>query len=137
MNMDVYGKIKIAEKLWDLANLVTGFAVAQSIATTFTVAKGDLKTLKDAGPHLGAIIATLIFTTFYIIAILWCRKNGSSRDSTDNSSLWHAATVGRVFAVILFTLVILVTFGGHWYDESKAKNAQTQASVTATNADVK
>jgi hypothetical protein len=33
--------INLAEKLWNLANLVTGFGVAQSLTVTHAMAKGD------------------------------------------------------------------------------------------------
>lgn len=125
-------KIKMAEKLWDLANLLTGFAVVQSIATTFTVAKGDLESLVGCDAHFMAMIVTLVFTIFYIIAILWCCKKGSSLDSKDNSSTWRAVKAGRVFAVVLFTLVTLGTFYGHWNDELKGKsspNPDTSSSL--------
>lgn len=126
-------KIKMAEKLWDLANLVTGFAVAQSIATTFVIAKGDLNnSLRGPGAHFVAIGATLIFTVFYIFAILWCRAKGSSLDSSDNSAIWCPITAGRVFAVVLFTSVTLGTLYGHWNDESRSRsipNAISSPSV--------
>ena len=112
----------MAEKLWDLANVVTGFAVAQGIATTFVIAKGDLNnSLRGSGAHFVAIGATLVFSAFYIFAILRCRAKGSSLDSLDNSAIWFTITAGRVFAVVLFTLVTLGTMYGHRNDELKGK----------------
>jgi hypothetical protein len=39
----------MTDKLWDLANLVTSFAVLQTVATIIAVTKGELKVLTDAG----------------------------------------------------------------------------------------
>ena len=40
---------KMAEKLWDTANIIAGFAIVQAIATTFSLARLDLKALIRAG----------------------------------------------------------------------------------------
>jgi len=112
--------IKMAEKLWDLANLVTGFAITQTIATTFAMARDDLKnSLKGPRAHAVAIVATLVFSISYVLAILWCRTKGASIDTPANLQIWNAVTTGRVSGVLLFTLVALGTLYGHRKDESK------------------
>jgi hypothetical protein len=55
-----------AEKLWDLANLVTGFAIAQSLAFIFSMAKDDFKTPNLIG-HWLAFVGTVGFTIGYIV----------------------------------------------------------------------
>ena len=50
--------LNIAEKLWDLGNLVTGFGVVQSLATTYAVAKGELRGFEGTRLHLLAAAGT-------------------------------------------------------------------------------
>lgn len=37
----------VDDKLWEIANYVTGFAVAQTIATSFAIAKRDWPVLRN------------------------------------------------------------------------------------------
>ena len=39
-------EFSMPDKLWDLANLITSFAVVQTAATAIAVTKGDLKALE-------------------------------------------------------------------------------------------
>jgi len=43
--------IKLAEKLWDIANVVTGFAVAQVLATTFAMGNHQMAMLSVQQAH--------------------------------------------------------------------------------------
>jgi hypothetical protein len=105
--------LNVVEKLWDLANLTTGFAVAQSIATAFAVAKGDFDHALNAAPeHYFGIVGTLVFNALYTGAVVWCRKRASKATNYDNS-LWSAVNQGRILAIWLFALVALVAFVGH------------------------
>jgi hypothetical protein len=122
MDTNAIDGIKVAEKLWDLANLVTGFAVVQSIATTFAIAKGELRgSLRGPVAHRVAFSSTIVFTSFYLCAIVLCHNVGSSHDSRASSSIWLAATLGRVLAVLLFTVVTLGTLCCHRRDELSGK----------------
>jgi uncharacterized membrane protein (DUF485 family) len=56
--------------------------------------------------HWLAFIGTVVFTTCYIVAIMYCGNEGQFLDGT-NANLWQQVTRGRVFAVILFALVTL------------------------------
>jgi protein-S-isoprenylcysteine O-methyltransferase Ste14 len=114
------------EQLWDLANLVTGFAVVQTVATIITVAKGELQGLKGTATHWIAVAGTAGFAACYIIAIMWCGIVGASLDNNvANSHVWTVVTFGRVFGVLLFTLVALGTIWGHWrYEASVARMSE-------------
>jgi hypothetical protein len=102
------------DKLWDLANIITGFAIVQSLATTFAMAKGELRgSLKGKGDHIGAFICTSLFTVAYIVAIEWCSSTGKAHD-IGHEKIWDTVNAGRIFAVILFTLLTLFTLLGHW-----------------------
>ena len=109
----------MADKLWDLANLITGFAIAQNLATTFAMAKGEFRnSLKGTAAHIVAFVSTIVFTILYFCAIWWCRSQALDKPEVkyieDMVSLWKHVTVGRVLAVALFTLVTLMTLIGHW-----------------------
>ena len=69
--------MSMAEKLWDLANLIAGFGVLQAIATIFALTKGELKGLRGLAAHRYAAIGTVVFTLFYVIAIIWCGLLGA------------------------------------------------------------
>jgi uncharacterized membrane protein (DUF485 family) len=108
-----------ADKLWDLANLVTGFAVAQSLAIIFSMARNDFKMPNKKG-HWLAFIGIVLFTTFYIIAIKVCGNEGQLLDKT-HANLWQQVTRGRVFAVILFALVTVGVIYLHWNELRRQK----------------
>jgi hypothetical protein len=103
----------MTDKLWDLANLTTGFAVAQSIATSFALAKGDFRfSLRTKLEHIYGIISTVIFMLLYMGAVLWCWSHAQVTES-DAKSIWGYATFGRVVAIFLFSSVTIVAFLGH------------------------
>jgi hypothetical protein len=108
----------MTDKLWDLANVITGFAVAQALATTFALAKQELKALEGGPDHLLAAISTVIFSGFYISSIGWCNTNAHGL-MRDDEEIWHRATQGRVLAVLLFNAYLLLTLLGNWRDERK------------------
>ena len=112
----------MAEKLWDLANLLTGFAVAQSIATTFGLAKREMKAIAGASAHKWAAIGTIGFTVFYVIAIIACGIAGDRLDQGPDT-IWLWVMLGRVFAVVLFAVVLLITLLGSRKDEIKKEQA--------------
>jgi len=105
---------KAAEKLWDLANGVTGFAVLQSIATTFVVSEGKIdKALNGINAHAAGIFGTLVFTAFYIYAVHACRKMAEPRDTAVPPEIWRKVTSGRIAAIVLFNSVTVLAFVGH------------------------
>jgi hypothetical protein len=107
------------EKLWGLANLVTGFAVLQTLATTFALVKGELSVLEGLTAHWSAFAVTIIFSALYFTAIIWCWDVGSSLDKPENLHIWNDATIGRVGSVFIFTVVMWIALLGHWRDEQK------------------
>jgi hypothetical protein len=96
----------------DIANLVTGFAVAQVIATTLALANGQIVGLKGPLGHWLAFIFTAIFTALYLIAINWCNANGS-RLSPEEPDIWRNVNKGRKIAIAVFTLILFLTIAGH------------------------
>jgi len=69
---------------------------------------------------LAAAGGTLIFTTFYLVVIIWCYIEGK-RLGPKHPLIWRMVNRGRIGAVILFTLALLVTLYGHRNEEIKAE----------------
>lgn len=122
----------MAEKLWDLANYVTGFAIAQVIATTFAIANRQILALNGARAHWIALAITLVFTGFYITAIIWCGRKGRPL-SPGVHSLWHSVDIGRVAAVSVFTLVLFLALSGHRLDEIKPEQSKPATTAPAAS----
>ena len=115
--------LNLADKMWDLANLVTGFAIAQSLGTTFALAKFELKALTGSVAHWVAFVFTLILTGFYIKAIFLC-ANMATEHSAFGSQIWQVTYV-REGAIILFTLVMLFALLGHArFERDEARRKQ-------------
>jgi O-antigen/teichoic acid export membrane protein len=112
--------IKLAEKLWDTANIVTGFAVAQILAVIFALANNQMAMLSGPQAHWAAAVGTLIFTTFYLFVISWCYTE-AKRLSPKHPLIWRMVNRGRIGAVILFTFAFFVTLYGHRNEEIKAE----------------
>lgn len=112
-------------KLWDLANVVTGFAIVQSIATIFALAKGDLRrSMKTRGDHVAAFVFTLCFTTGYIYAIAKLKSLAVPfMKGGFDGALWTTVTWWRITAVVAFTLITLLTIVGHWKNRPTADEA--------------
>ena len=103
----------MAEKLWDLANAVSGFAALQNLAFTFGLAKGDFKiAIQGVAPHWTAGILTVIFAALYSCGVYWCKRQ-SQRSGLESDNSWNAITRGSAFTVWLFTLVTVLTLLGH------------------------
>ena len=127
----------MSEKLWDLANLITGFAVLQTLATIFALIKkgGEIDALKGAPAHLWAFVATFIFTVLYVGAIIWCRYAASPPDGTNNAYVWNVTTFGRVSIVLIFTGIMCVALWGHWRSVWDPEHWRFRAEEARTVAD--
>jgi hypothetical protein len=106
------GAINISEKLWDLANVITGFAVLQTLAMLFAVIKGDMPVLMQATVRRLAFVGTIIFTLLYIAAITWCGIEGYSLNAPHDYSVWLIVTCGRLFVVLIFSFLMSIALMG-------------------------
>jgi len=106
-------EFSMPEKLWELANIVTGFAILQTLATTVALVKGDLNVLKGLNAHRYVFGGTIVFLVLYFAAIIWCGYVGSSLDKPEDLRVWNYVTVGRLCSVLIFTLVMWVALLGH------------------------
>jgi hypothetical protein len=108
------------QALWDLANLDTGFAVVQTLATTLALIKGELNVLKGRAAQHYMFAATIFFFVCYLTAIFWCGHVGASLDkSSEDLYAWKYATIGRVCGVLIFAVLVSVAVWGRWHDEKK------------------
>jgi len=116
--------VDVPEKLWDLANLLTGFAVVRGLVLIYGLVKDEFKLLKSRAAHWSAVFGTVIFNTAYVLAVWYCGRSARSLSiSVDERHIWRRVNCGRVGTIIVFTLVTLGTIYVHWRDvREKATN---------------
>jgi hypothetical protein len=102
----------MSEKLWDLANLITGFAVLQTLAMLFAVIKGDIPVLMQATVRRLAFVGTIVFTLLYMGAITWCGIEGYSLNAPHDYSVWLIVTLGRIVVVLIFSYLMSIALMG-------------------------
>lgn len=99
--------------LWDIANLITSFAVAQAVATAFALGK-DLAGLLEMPIPVKVAIAFVayLFGGLYCLAVKRCWDLSRSIDhNLQHNTIWMHVTIGRVICILLFTsLVVLGIF---------------------------
>jgi len=119
------------EKLWDLANLVTGFAVVQSLALIYGLVKDEFKLLKSRAAHWSAVLGTVFFSTVYVLIVWYCGRSARSLSiSVDERHIWRRVNCGRVGTIVVFTIITVGTISIHWRDagDKAAKGALTKES---------
>jgi hypothetical protein len=134
-------EMNMAEKLWELANLIAGFAVAQALAMTYAVVKNDVVPLRTDNAHVASLALICVFTVFYGGAIVLCCAKGRALDGA-NGKTWTVAKWGRVIALLLFQGVLSITVYGHWkhpgdYEPKLATPASGSKPVEALPAQVR
>lgn len=95
-------RFDVNAELWKLANIVTGFAVAQGIA--FALALGGNLGRLQAAPleaKLALTIVTIIFASAYSFAVHRCWTLANPDMSI--AAVWRETTYGRHGAIWLFT----------------------------------
>jgi hypothetical protein len=103
---------EMTDKLWDLANITTGFAVVQSIATAFALARDDFSfLLRNKTDHIWAIIFTAVFNALYIASVFYFRS--CAKISPEDVSVWTIITWGRALVIFFFALLPLMAFWSH------------------------
>lgn len=96
------GEFDINAELWQLANIVTGFAVAQGIAFALALG-GDLGRLQSSPPRAKVVltIVSILFASAYSIAVERCLALASLEPGV--AAVWREVTCGRHVAIWLFT----------------------------------
>jgi hypothetical protein len=93
------------ERIWSLANGITGFALVQSLVAGYTFGKGEFPEMSRRGAIISLALLTII-TVAQIYAVQACYLAATSLPKTDPTAqrLWAMATVGRQIAIGFFAL---------------------------------
>ncbi len=107
----------ISKDLWSAANLITGLAIAQTIAFTYACAKPDFSIMTNTlGIKLTIAIFIILITLVQSYAVWWCSKkqitliginsqeNKSSNNNLEIQRIIRQSAYGRIF-VISFLLI--------------------------------
>jgi hypothetical protein len=101
-------------KLWDIANYITGFAIAQSLAFAFIFLKADKlgSKLNPDNTSFKIIIFISIGCLFYMIGVWWALSRAKTilkSLTIENGNLikrsFNQSIIGRWVAIIFFTIL--------------------------------
>jgi len=97
----------MSKNLWDLANIITGFAVVQPLAVAVALGK-DLAGFQHQPPNVKYPIGciALLFGFGYCVAVHRCCKLGGALD-VKNAVIWSETAHWRIACILLFTLVFV------------------------------
>ena len=96
--------------LWNLANVITGFAVVQSLAFLYALGTTEFMEAVRSPLALWTIaVATVVASAVYCCAIYWVSLKGALlADDERTKEIWTSVTWGRLGAICLFNSVVLV-----------------------------
>ncbi len=101
-------------KLWDVANYITGFAIAQSLAFAFIFLKSDNLSSKLTPDNISSKIILFISVgcIFYMIGVWWSLTRANSLLKSLNEENSHLLTrsfnqsiIGRWIAILFFAFL--------------------------------
>ncbi len=102
-----------AKELWSLANIVTGFSIAQSIGVAIALGK-DLEKIQKQTVVVKGFISFLAFAcgVGYSYAVWRCWDLAKLVDTKiptnlNYSTIWREVTYGRIIGILLFTVVLI------------------------------
>jgi hypothetical protein len=98
----------MTSKLWDIANYITGFSVAQALF--FAVAFGSNEEMRAALLQYGQVpmvifVLIVIFTIFYCLAICWCHRRMNF--SNNERRIARGVKRGQLITIIVFNCVMI------------------------------
>ena len=99
----------LAKELWGLANIVTGFSVAQSVGIAIALGK-DLAGLQKQTVAVKTTVSgfAIIFAGGYCFAVWRCWSLVEPIETNAaHRIIWEEATYGRMACIGLFTLVLI------------------------------
>jgi len=101
------------ERIWSLANGITGFALVQSLVAGYAFGKGDFPKMSTGGAIMSLVLLGVI-TVAQIYAVHTCYRAAISLLQTDRvaQDLWTRATLGRQIAIGFFALAPLLGIVG-------------------------
>jgi hypothetical protein len=94
---------EMVKSIWSLANIITGFAVAQGLAFAFALGK-DLAHLQRESLRVKFSITALsvFFALAYSLAVHRCQDLAVPFDES-HEAIWKQVTNGRIACIWLFT----------------------------------
>jgi hypothetical protein len=107
-------KMDLSKELWFLANIITGFSVAQSIGVSIGFAKDLADFQLQALPVKVAVTGiAILFCAGYCCAVWRCRFWAKHLNPERESSLiWDEVTYGRIACIVFFTGVMIFALFG-------------------------
>jgi uncharacterized membrane protein YdfJ with MMPL/SSD domain len=96
------------DKLWTLANGVTGFAVLQSVALQFAAWHEKIVPVKILSPFVtsGIVFIGILTAAVYCLAVWRAYKMALSLEAK-HKDIWKETTQGRILTIVLFQLIAL------------------------------
>lgn len=107
----------ISKDLWSAANLITGFAIVQTITFTYACAKPEFSnTINTLGTKIAISIIMISITLLQSYAVWWCSKkqialieiHSLEYNSTSNhleiQRIIRQAAYGRIFMISLLLI---------------------------------
>jgi hypothetical protein len=107
------------KELWSLANIITGFAVAQSLAFLYALGQKEFANAVD-NPAASWIIllATLGASLIYCGSVYFIGGKGASLTDPQNRGVWTWVTWGRILAISVFNgfvVLMVIVRNLRWY----------------------
>lgn len=97
------------ERMWSLANSITGFALAQSLVAGYAFGQPSFKQQFTGPKAAGAATLLVVVTIAQIVAVDLCaRVVRAQRSNVRAKRLWKGVTVGRQLAIAFFALAPLM-----------------------------
>ncbi len=102
--------LELFDKLWQLSNTITGFAVAQALVYFYASEKEPIRSQIHSNKKL---ISTMIvlFHSLYIYAVWWCHSNMlvlvNSKESDNYTEILYGIQVGQQSFIALLGLSAL------------------------------
>ena len=109
-------------KFWDIANAITAFSAAQSIAFSYSLTNNAFASKLKESPALMyfLLFVLLLGGILYFYSVLWCNKNSLNKiiSLTENSDIdnlkkiWWSVTIVRLIVICFFTLFSILLLIG-------------------------
>jgi hypothetical protein len=98
----------LSKELWSIANIITGFSVAQVLAVTFALS-GNLAVLQSPNRRavkIAVSIIALLMGLAYCFAVHRCRMLALSLHA-GHDEIWREINYGRMACILLFTAILI------------------------------
>jgi hypothetical protein len=107
VNLNIMKSEDMSKELWKLANLMTGFSVAQSIAVAIALGK-DLTDLQHQSGafKLTITIIAIIVASGYCAAVYHCKTLATSIEKV-HENIWRHTTWWRIACIYSFTTIFI------------------------------